>query len=857
MSAHNSGMNIVIEFALAYLDQLVAHRFADVFGVQRPEGYVGYELSPRAIIILPPATPAPELQLPVTLEGEHSDGTRFSHDLTITFGLHAEVYENSRVRVVLSYLRVSPDEERVSEVLSGLRQLWWEVPLDFLNILDVSLEFVSSAVAVADGALAVGVGVRNREQNITIFQGDFNMNFVGTGAEISIAVEREVMEMLSRAMIQNAIERTASGEEVFEDYNIQSSEIHWERDHVRIVSEGRFNFETRIGDWWHVRVTTRGTFFVDAVGDPSSRIRMHLITDVPDDVALIGDDENFDDNFRERFEDGEADPRSIELDSFDEWSPVARFPLNPDTLGAEAFALERIEHTEHELTIHYDARVASLEPSGIMVSDELRINFSREYSGGGGCAGPIRKEEGSLEAVFTIENTGTGPLRVLVSAEPEDIFHAFVLKSRIDGGEIVSGTVALLVDYRPIEPGTYTGRVRIYHNVPDEDEISIPVEASFTTTWDISTGGVMSRAEKTIFCSWADLLMLARGFSDWRSVFDDLPYEPPYDDPYIEVFEMSQKDPRDDYEFIARSEAGELLAINGAHTPFKRIDIPVDRGATLRLEGRRRGHPTDQVQGTFFFTIMKRTIQTLGSFAINSPRALAAFEGGVCVSTEDGLTVVDTLDPWRPLAVANLDVGSLAGVAAFGRKAFAVGDKGLFILDLSDPNEPNLRQVMEQFAGACAVRRRGTQLWVAGERQLTVLDISNWEKPVPLATSPLTMPALDLAVYRGRVVVLHKLGLDIFDLSGKQLTLVAKHKVDQAGNKSLSKHGTLVSLSDTKTGTQMLDISQPKSPELVTQYSTPFWKAGLTREFAREIAYKVHPKGDGIAILRIHVNKLR
>jgi hypothetical protein len=46
-------------------------------------------------------------------------------------------------------------------------------------------------------------------------------------------------------------------------------------------------------------------------------------------------------------------------------------------------------------------------------------------------------------------------------------------------------------------------------------------------------------------------------------------------------------------------------------------------------------------------------------------------------------------------------------------------------------------------------------------------------------------------------------------------------------------------------GSQMLDISHPKSPEAVAHYVQPFWKSGLVMDFSRNLAYKMRSEGDG------------
>jgi hypothetical protein len=887
MTANGSGMNILIELGHETLDQLMGNVLALQLPLLRPEGYTRFDLIPRYMALAYwPEIPTiggdtPDLMIHslVRFVSESTDGTvfRYGYEEDELLSLFFQAIPEVRVDGVCMKLYYRGVGQFDAGVMNPV-DLGPEIDLlrDELDraLLSLSFDipfwgrpepFHTPRLLAAHytlprgrrGALTLGIEVEGgsetwprtfagHNEDIGFERPQSLLDDVfddGIETKMVIAVEGELMDGLARTVFEEEVLEHQASENIF--YG-RIEEMLYRR--CWLKRAGHQDFNNRLYE-----VTCSGDLHLEdgpwpGVWDDATFYYELWFYGLNWDL-LYGVLSHGDPGLVNYFNDWDMVLSAWFEEHFEISSKIGNlhFPLLPEVVQVDTCEWYCLSDSPQSSVTVYNASFAELgDPEiNVIAEDPLTIDLATHHTKPG-CKAFVTKE-GNTEAWFTIQNTGDGPLKLKVTAEPAEDFSASVQSEILMPGE-TGARVAL----RSFASGTYEGVVRIHHNARNEEDISINVRATVINTYE-DVNAVVSDDFRNVICSWADMVMFARGFPWWRSFFDELPI----DTPYLEVFDLSLRDPDDDYRFVARTEAGELLASASPHTSFKWLHLPVDREATLTLEVQSRDQPGAKIQEPFFFTMRKQTVQMLSSFALEGSGAAAAFDGGLCVTSEAGLTVVDTLDPWRPLVTACLDeVGSLTAVAAFRRQVFAVGEKGLFLVDLSDFAEPKVMHMMEDLAGACAMKRYGRHLWVVRQNQINVFGITKEHTLELLAESQFEANALDFVVCRRAGVVLDKTGPLIFELQGTKLSLVGKQSVDNAGSVSLSTHGVLLCLTDAKTGTQMLDISQPKSPEAVAHYVQPFWRAGLVMDFSRNLAYKMSAKGNGFDIFLFHTNKV-
>ena len=886
MSVNESGMNIVIEVGSVFLSRLMENVLTAQLPLLRPEGDTRFDLhptSPGFTGVYWAERPTDHGGIPdfmlystVEVEGERADGTRFhfpdagvNEELVLYFQAVPAVSDNG-ILVTLYYrgaggnpdgggmsVDLGPDIDRLRDELERCTPFSMHFDIAvwdrFPTLQPRHAYFAIPSLDNGSGTenLAIGVEVEGgTEVNQSSFRAHPLQSLLDDAANMAIAIEGELILRLVRNLFDQEVLQRLSSLGVLEGY-IEDVEYWWcnwtveegyaERCYgIRYRGIMRLTSGVNAGDW-------DVTEIVSTIVDLSARILFDggwSIEGLPDP-----DDFGHSDQRRDFTVETPINGANLSL------SPVASAVRSMEyclPTPAGGWGGDAADPSHGSVTI-YEASFADYggTPGINVIADDrfpfpLSIELAIHHTAPG-CK-VFAEHQGSTEAWFTIQNTGGGPLRLRVTASPADLFVASAQSEILLAGEETGVRVVL----RSVVTGEHSGTVLIIHNAADEGDILINVTATVTYTYE-NVNVPVSDEFRNVICSWADGVMFARGFPWWRNYFDELPIDPPF----TEVFDLGLRDPGDDCRFVARTEAGELLAEISSHTHIKWLHLPVDRGATLRIEMQPRGRPNSIAQRSFFFKMRKKTVQMLCSFAVEGSSNAAAFDGGLCVSSKAGLMAVDTLDPWRPQVTACLEeVGSLAGVATYGNRAFTVGEKGLFLVDISEFGKPKVLYRIDDLAGACAVRCFGNYLWVVSGDTLTVLEVSKEHKLNSLAKSQFKANALDLAVYGRRGAVLHTSGLFIFELQGTRLTLAGQHSVKPSGSVSLFTHGSFVCLADAEMGTQILDISQTMSPHTVAHYVQPFWSAGFVRDYSRSIAYKMLSKGNGFDIFLVHANRV-
>src|SRR5262249_58908690 len=91
-----------------------------------------------------------------------------------------------------------------------------------------------------------------------------------------------------------------------------------------------------------------------------------------------------------------------------------------------------------------------------------------------------------------------------------------------------------------------------------------------------------------------------------------------------------------------------------------------------------------------------RVVATLGSPAVDDPRAVVIQFGYAFVADVRGLEVIDVTDPTRPVSRASVPIADARDVYVARTYAYVAGGaQGLVIVDVERPEHPSIDQVYD------------------------------------------------------------------------------------------------------------------------------------------------------------------
>jgi len=243
------------------------------------------------------------------------------------------------------------------------------------------------------------------------------------------------------------------------------------------------------------------------------------------------------------------------------------------------------------------------------------------------------------------------------------------------------------------------------------------------------------------------------------------------------------------------------------------------------------GTPTAELEiGTTIPTKVKSSKPT-----IVGTRATSEYADGVYVSGkyayvadgDKGLKVIDISDPTSPTIVGTCDTYWADGVYVSGKYAYvADGDKGLKVIDISDPTSPTIVGTRDT-SYAEAVYVSGKYAYVAdGNAGLKVIDISDPGSPTTVGTR--NTPGSAYGVYvsgKYAYVADYDKGLKVIDISNPgSPTIVGTRDTYWARGVYVS--GKYAYVADDSAGLKVIDISDPGSPTTVGTCDT-YWAYGV------------------------------
>ena len=203
------------------------------------------------------------------------------------------------------------------------------------------------------------------------------------------------------------------------------------------------------------------------------------------------------------------------------------------------------------------------------------------------------------------------------------------------------------------------------------------------------------------------------------------------------------------------------------------------------------------------------------------------------VTTNRDLIIIDIGNPKKPRRAGRLNIGTpIFGLQVVGRMAFlAATDKGLIIVDVSNPKNP---AILGEFFDGGVVRRVGIVddfcITSDFENGLNILDISNPSKPAKIGN--LKFDRIRQFVAADKLVYLVDIGkgLKIVDISDKTDPAEMITVKETQGAACVAVDGNRLFLGFFDGSIKIFDITDPKSPRLLTEMNCPGEVLGMVAD---------------------------
>jgi hypothetical protein len=188
-------------------------------------------------------------------------------------------------------------------------------------------------------------------------------------------------------------------------------------------------------------------------------------------------------------------------------------------------------------------------------------------------------------------------------------------------------------------------------------------------------------------------------------------------------------------------------------------------------------------------------------------------------SGEKGLQVIDVSDPTSPQLAGGYDTpGNAHDALVSGNHAFvADGWEGLKVIDISDPTSPQLAGGYDRLLPALGIAVDGDNAYVASEDTgLQVINISDPTSPQLVGSYDTPGKACGVVVSGNHAFVADRVGgLQVIDISDS----TSPQEVGRVETASLAKAVTMagdhVYIAEAGLGLEVVDVSAPASPQIV------------------------------------------
>ena len=199
----------------------------------------------------------------------------------------------------------------------------------------------------------------------------------------------------------------------------------------------------------------------------------------------------------------------------------------------------------------------------------------------------------------------------------------------------------------------------------------------------------------------------------------------------------------------------------------------------------------------------------------------------------NGFGVLNISDIKQPVMVSQLYLGGGFALAVSGRTAFvASGDKGLNIIDVTDPKTPVLEATLDTEGEARDVALAGLYAFVAdGPAGLLIVDIGNPSAPKIVGKWDSAGEALGIALRDNFAYIADgSAGLQIVDVKNPAKPLPAGALDTDGTSEAVALAGTHAFIADGASGIKVMDIGNPSAPRLIASLTASGYARSVSAE---------------------------
>jgi hypothetical protein len=196
-----------------------------------------------------------------------------------------------------------------------------------------------------------------------------------------------------------------------------------------------------------------------------------------------------------------------------------------------------------------------------------------------------------------------------------------------------------------------------------------------------------------------------------------------------------------------------------------------------------------------------------------------------------GLQIVDVSNPASPVILGSVDTPGLArGVTVSGTLAY-VGDweSGLQIIDVSNPASPAIVGSLDTSGQTWGIAVSGNLAYVADYLSgFKVIDVSNPASPAIMDTLTTSGWPVGVALSGTLAYVTDEWGLQIIDVANpNHLSLLGSFHMEGMTFWDVALSGTMAYVAAGEGGLQLIDVSDPVSPDVVAGWGIPGQALGI------------------------------
>ncbi len=187
-----------------------------------------------------------------------------------------------------------------------------------------------------------------------------------------------------------------------------------------------------------------------------------------------------------------------------------------------------------------------------------------------------------------------------------------------------------------------------------------------------------------------------------------------------------------------------------------------------------------------------------------------------------GLKVIDISNPSLPSVVGSVDtpLGS-SGVAVYGDCAYTVGHGGFYVIDIKSPSSPMIVGFVDTSGDPTCISIFSEYAYIADGLLLHVVDISNPSLP-SIARSIDTPYLRSRMTFSGHYAyVVGGDGLHVLDVRFPRFPRIVKCVEITGQPMDIAISGNYAFVTDHWVGLQLIDIKSPGSPVIIGSFDTP------------------------------------